>query len=370
MTQRIAINCRFSGVAKPTGTHTVGTHLVDGLVRHPERNVTLTLLIEDEFARDMEWEKEAGVEIHPIPFGSYGRLRTHLWEQVEANRLAKSLGCAAIHHLMNTCPRFSGDIPQITTVHDLNFYLHPEWFSRPFRYFLRYSLMPGIRNSASAVCITKHVRSLVAEHVGIPASDLLVIYNGLKPLVGREKRRERSKSILMVNAWQPHKNLPRVLEAFHSFRHLHPEWELRIAGRKQALFHDDGADLSNLADQPGVSILGYISDEELADEYASAGVFCMPSLEEGFGLPVIEALASGVPVITSNLSCLPEVAGPDGILVDPYSVSEIAGALGEAANLSDPERSAMHQRSLDHIAQFSWRKSARSYLDLYETFLR
>ena len=142
-----------------------------------------------------------------------------------------------------------------------------------------------------------------------------------------------------------------------------PELELLVAGRPQPRFAAN-PELAALLDSPGLRLTGYLSDKELANAYAGARAFCFPSLEEGFGLPLLEAMTLGCPVLTSNVSCLPEIAGP-AVQVDPYSVDALAGGLRRLLALDPASRKNLVQAGREWAAGFSWQAAARRYLDLY-----
>ena len=120
---------------------------------------------------------------------------------------------------------------------------------------------------------------------------------------------------------------------------------------------------------PGLRFTGYLSDKELANAYAGAEAFCFPSLEEGFGLPVLEAMSLGCPVLTSNTSCLPEIAGP-ALQVDPYSVEAIARGLRHLLELTATERVQLITAGKTWSERFSWKDSAKKYLALYSELNR
>jgi glycosyltransferase involved in cell wall biosynthesis len=175
-------------------------------------------------------------------------------------------------------------------------------------------------------------------------------------------------SILGVNLWQPHKNLPRLLDALALLRREIPEAELLLVGRPQANFQNSPS-MARCQEQPGVKILGYLDHGRLAQIYQEAEVFCYPSLFEGFGLPVLEAMAAGTPVVTSNVTALPEVAGGAAILVDPLSPADIARGLRDALLESGEARAARAAAGRAVAARFNWDESARQYIDLFEKLI-
>ena len=127
--------------------------------------------------------------------------------------------------------------------------------------------------------------------------------------------------------------------------------------------------MSGLLNRPGIRQLGYLSEEELFEAYANAAVFCYPSIEEGFGLPLLEAMQAGSPVLASNISCLPEIAGDAAELVDPFSVGDMAAAIRKILSYSPAEREKVIVSGKERAGQFSWKKAATAYLALYRDLM-
>lgn len=369
-TSRVCLNGRFSGTLRPTGTQVVAYHLFDAIVRQP-RNMELVILADPAFPGVADWANVPQTELVPTPFSDWRRSRAQLWEQFVLPWRARQLGCELIHHPITTCPRWPFGLRSLVTVHDLNFYHHPEWVSRSFRGWLLATAVPGIQAADYVVAISDYVLDDVRRTLRIGAERSSRVYNGFKKSEQSVSAVERQASdapvIFMLNAWQPHKNLSRVLDAWPMLRRDHPTLELHLAGRPQAQFRSQ-PELQAKLQQPGVKLLGYLTDEELAQAYARADVFCYPSLEEGFGLPIIEAMSAGVPVVTSNVSCLPEIAGDAGILVDPYSVEDIARGLNQALQIES--RSQYVERGRRVAERFSWEDSARQYIEIYRKLLK
>lgn len=368
-THRIALNGRFSGTLQPTGTQVAAFHLLDAIIRAP-RECELVVFADPLFSGVSSWAGIPQTELIPVPFSKWRRSTAQLWEQFVLPGRARRVGCPVIHHPMTTCPRWSCGLKNLVTVHDLHFYHYPQWVSRGFRAWLMATAIPGIRKADYVATISDYVLADVRKTLLVPESRSSRIYNGVKrSVLANSAASEPSgrRSIFMLNAWQPHKNLARVLEAFTLLRRDYPQLELRLGGRPQAHFREQSG-LREKLDQPGVSILGYLSEADLLREYQTAAVFCYPSLEEGFGLPILEAMDAGVVVVTSNVSCLPEIAGDSGVLVDPYSVNEIAAGLRKALNLSGVEWCERVEKGRKQVSRFSWQESAREYVKLYSRF--
>lgn len=364
---RIALNGRFSGTPQPTGTQTASYQLFDALVR-ASREIELVIFADSSFLQIAQWKEFSGVRWIETPFRNWSRSRAQAWEQLQFPRLAKQQGCQIAHHPMTTSPIWQHGLKTVVTLHDLNFYLHPEWYSKAFRLVYSLCAIPGLRRAAQVVTISHYVEQQAQAILRIPAARLSMIYNGVKPLFSTHAPQEKERYFLGVGSLQPHKNLTRMIQAFQQIRNHDPHLELRIVGRPQPRFTQESA-LPVLLASPGVRLLGYLSETELADQYAGALAFCFPSLEEGFGLPLLEAMGLGTPVLSSSVSCLPEIAGPKAVLVNPLDTNAIASGLQQILNWTPAQRQEAIEAGKLWTQRFSWQHSATKYLALYHSLL-
>ncbi len=167
------------------------------------------------------------------------------------------------------------------------------------------------------------------------------------------------KIVLTVGAIQTRKNTARLIEAFAA---LPDDWRLILAGA--AGYGAEGI-LAKIANNPRVQVTGYITPEALAQYYSRASIFAFPSLDEGFGMPILEAMQAGVPVITSNRSAMPEVAGDAAMLIDPENTEELAQSLTQLA--ADPDlRAQLSRAGKLRATQFSWSKAAQQTWAVYQ----
>jgi glycosyltransferase involved in cell wall biosynthesis len=171
--------------------------------------------------------------------------------------------------------------------------------------------------------------------------------------------------ILNVGAIQKRKNIARLVEAFER---LAPPWQLVLAGSHGYGAGEILARIEKSRARDRIRVTGYVSPEELAGWYARAAVFAFPSLDEGFGMPLLEAMAAGVPVIASNRSALPEVAGDAALLVDPEDSEALGQALGELSVNGDLCRE-LARRGIARAQTFTWEKAVRETWDVYRTLL-
>ena len=361
---RVALNGRFTGTPQPTGTQVASFQLFNAILQE-RGDIEFVVFADTRFPGAAQWAELYGVRLVPTPFQDWSRARAHVWEQLEAPSLAARHGCQIMHHPMTTSPAWQNGIAHVVTLHDLNFFLHPEWYSRAFRLVYALCALPGLQRCRQVVTISEYVRKQASEALHIPDARLGMIYNGVKPLRAMSPR--TGSYLFAAGSLQPHKNLVRLIQAFQLIRTEYPDLELLVAGRPQPRFTSN-PDLARLITSPGIRLTGYLSDEELANAYAGARAFCFPSLEEGFGLPLLEAMALGCPVLTSNVSCLPEIAGP-ATQVDPFSVGSIAAGLRELLGLTPRSREALIAKGAAWAAEFSWQAAASKYLNLYNSIL-
>ena len=174
---------------------------------------------------------------------------------------------------------------------------------------------------------------------------------------------------MFVSTLEPRKNLPRLLEAYSLLPYsIKEEYSFFIVGAKGWGKEDICSIVEYLGIKKYVKILGYLSDKELANTYKEASLFVMPSLYEGFGLPLLEAMSVGVPVITSNRSSMPEIVGEAAVLVDPYSVDSIKEGI-EKVLTDEKLRSLLSSAGLKQSKNFSWKKAAKKTLFVFEEAL-
>ncbi len=274
----------------------------------------------------------------------------HVWEQLV---LPARLPANAILW----SPANSGPLrvaSQVLSIHDLAPLEHPEWYRPAFSWWYRFFLPPLAHRVRRIITGSECVRQKLISRFSIPPNRVIRVPEG----VDRERFRpahgaDRGEYILYTGSLEPRKNLPRLLAAWAQIKSRFRGVTLVVAGESRPVFRS--VDLPAGMEQ--VRFLGYAPELELPGWYANALLFVFPSLDEGFGLPVLEAMASGVPVVTSHAGALPEVAGEAAILCDPYQVGSIAGALEQG--LSSPElRQALRQKGLEQSSQFDWRISA------------
>lgn len=266
----------------------------------------------------------------------------------------------------------------LVTIHDLMYlnypeFLEPEWV-KSYKRDVKWSL----KRADLIVVESNFVKDDIFKNFNIPKNKVRVIYNGIgghfrvrKDLPKEhimKKYNIKYPYILFVGTLEPKKNLVRLVEAFSQLlRSQTRKFNLVLAGSKGCLNYREKIEqkIKDLNLEKEVILTGYIQDEDLPKLYASAELFVFPSIFEGFGIPPLEAMASGLPVIASNAASLPEVVGDAGILVNPFSTEAIAKAISSCLSDDKLTKILIH-KGLKRAKLFSWEVTARQTLALYK----
>jgi glycosyltransferase involved in cell wall biosynthesis len=242
-----------------------------------------------------------------------------------------------------------------TTVYDLVPLRHPEWTERTTRR-MHHAKYRELASCDRVFAISRFSAREVIEELGVPEERVAVAYPGIDPLFGSDGERADlgGPYILAVSTREPRKNLPTLVEAYGLLRQRRPELTLALTGAA-------GWEQRPL-EAEGVRLVGYVSDEELARLYRGAAAFAYPSRFEGFGIPVVEALACGVPAVVSAHPSLDEASGDVALRADPDEPESFAEALERALS----PQPGLRERGLAHAARFTWRALGEAVLAGYE----
>lgn len=267
----------------------------------------------------------------------------------------------------------------IVTVHDMSYRVFPQYHPR-YRVLLFTAFENRIRSADKIITVSEYSRQEIADWLKIPAESIVVTYLGVgsqyRMLTVSDEKRCYIKSkyhlpeqfILYVGTIEPRKNLKRLVEAYQLFRLEQPRSELKLvlAGGKGWLYDDIFTRIKELHLEQEIVVTGYVASADLPYFYNLAMALVYPSLYEGFGLPLLEAMSCGTPVISSKTSSIPEVVGEAGLLVDPYKANELAEALYRVAS-SVSLRENMSILGLERARQFSWKKCAQQTIQVYRS---
>lgn len=364
----IATLLSTSASYRGAGIHTYSRQLLHHL---PDEHPDLDYLA---FVNDPAYQPPSGVGLHRAPAASQRPMQRILWEQAALPLAARRGQIDLLHGLAYALP-LAATVPGVVTVHDLSFLLFPQAFAPGNRFYLSRVTALSCRRARKVIAVSQATGQDVHRLLGIPADRIEVIYNGVdeayhpRPAADIEAYRQRSgwpdRFLLSVGTLEPRKNYLMLIEAYAVYRQLAASpLPLLIAGGRgwhyDAIF--DRVSALDLAQH--IHFLGFAPASMLPWLYNAATVFVYPSRYEGFGLPLAEAMACGIPAITSTASSLPEVAGMAARMVDPDDVEALAETMHEVA--SDGERQVMMRTAgLRQAEHFRWPVTAAKTADLY-----
>jgi glycosyltransferase involved in cell wall biosynthesis len=297
------------------------------------------------------------------------------WEQLFQPFVLWQEKIELLHSLAFVTPLIS-PCPSVVTIYDLSFILFPKGFKYSKRLYLTLLTRLSAQKARRIITISESTKRDTVRLLGVSSEKVDVVYCGVDkafcPLPEREvasfrqKRGLPERIILFVGTIEPRKNVARLVEAYSRLRD--GQVKLVIGGARGWLYEEVFAHVEELELTGDVLFPGYIPPDELPLWYNAAELFVYPSLYEGFGLPPLEAMACGTPVITSNVSSLPEVVGEAGLTVDPMDSEGLAEAMNQV--LGDGTlRQSMREQGLARAGHFSWAKAARETVGVYQRAL-
>jgi glycosyltransferase involved in cell wall biosynthesis len=281
------------------------------------------------------------------------------------------------------------DLKTVVTIHDVGFQEYLETYQRWWgRLYEGRVSNYAARNATHLIAVSESTKKDLVEKVGVASEKITVIYEGVNHGIFRQQFIDSPKAnrrlqanlaieqlrrkygidgdyLLFVGTVQPRKNLARLIDAFSLLTSHFPLLNLVIVGKKGWLSDEVYAAPQKFGVGERVKFLGYVPTEDIVSLMNGAKAFVFPSLYEGFGLVVLEAMACGCPVVASNISSLPEVVEDAGILVDPYRVEDIARGVKEVLELNGEERQNLVQKGLVQARKFTWEKAARETVKIF-----
>jgi len=266
--------------------------------------------------------------------------------------------------------------PIVLTVHDITFATNPEWFSTRDLRVLSVAVPWSIRRAARVITVSEVCRQQIIERFGTRADRVVCVHNAAGPAAqaidGEAAGKELAALglnpnrpyVLSVGNLQPRKNLVRLIEAFRVLSKGGTDVDLVVVGAQ----HYRAREVLDAAGEAGsrVHFTGYVTDRQLAACYSRASLFALPALFEGFGIPALEAMAHGVPVVCSRAGALPEVCADAALYFDPTDLESITSALRRAL-LDGTLRGELTRKGRARAAEFSWRDSAERTLSVYRS---
>ncbi len=267
----------------------------------------------------------------------------------------------------------------LVQVHDLSFVRVPDAAAPNLKAYLDRVVPASVRRADHVLADSHATRHDLIELYKLPPAKVTVVYGGVderfRPINATTQAEVRLKYkldnypyVFSVGTVQPRKNYGRLIEALARLRASGKDLHLVIAGGPGWLEDPIYQTVEANKMRPYVHFIGFVDDQDLPALYSAATCFAFPSLYEGFGFPVLEAMACQTPVVTSNISSLPEVAGDAALMVDPYDVDALAHALEQSVNNMDFRKTSI-DKGLEQIKQFTWSAAAQNLLQVYEAVL-
>ena len=296
------------------------------------------------------------------------------WEQMRLPASLAALGIDVLHSTHHTLPMAPLRCKRVVTFHDVTFFRIPERYPPARRLYMQTTTRLAARVADAIIVPSNTVRHDVHTTLGVPVSKIVTVYEAASPTfrsLGREEATDVARRygiegpyVLSVGSLEPGKNRARLIRAMRSLRDEGVAHSLVVVGQKAWKYQSDFDLVSALGMADRVLFPGYVPANDLPALYNAADAFAFPSLYEGFGLGVIEAMACGVPVLTSNVGATAEVAADAALLVDPLSVEAIRDGLSKLLG-DDALRNKLAKRGLHRAAKFTWRQAAEETHALY-----
>lgn len=353
------------------------------------RELVAALAVEDQTrdwrlfvagARMSQLPRAPGANFHWCPVALSSRWLMRIWHRAQLPLPVELItGPLTLYHATDfVLPPVRRHTTTIVQVHDLSFLRVPEAAPPALIAWLERMVPASVRRADHVLAVSHATRQDLIDLFGVvPHSKVSVLHSGVdsrfRPMSAVDQQAVRRKYglgdwpfILSVGTMQPRKNFGRIVTSLARLRENGHDLHLVIAGGQGWLsdpFHEQLRD-SGIGDF--VHLVGYVADEDLPALYSAARVFAFPSLYEGFGFPVLEAMACGVPVVTSNLSSLPEVAGDAALLIDPYDSAALADAL-ERLVVDNELRRQLVLAGHAQAGRFTWARTARELLQVYQS---
>lgn len=363
---KIGINGRFL-VAKRTGVQRAAYNLVKTLVEIDRDNEYVIFTGKEQVgSADWDYPNVQVIGDDLIPSES---VKNHFWEQVWLPKLARRHAVDILHSPANIAPLFYRG-KSIINIHDLCFVVNPQWYSFAFRTLYNAVIPQLARRATKVITNSNNSKNDLLQYFKLPAEKVSLVYwavddvFSLPPAESSLASKPDDDYILYVGSLEPRKNIDVLIKSYEKLRHDFPaiKTKLILIGGESPLFASVQFKAKEFRDD--VIFKGFVTDQELGDYYRRARLVAYPSLYEGFGLPPLEAMASGAPVVTSSTSSIPEVVGRAALLVNPRDEDQLAKAMHQILT-NDTLRQSMVKAGKAQVLKFNWYRVARGVLAVY-----
>src|SRR6266566_1385835 len=312
----------------------------------------------------------SGLRLHPVRTAGLGRPARIAWTQLASGRAARAAGADLLHGVHYELPRHAR-LPRVVTVHDLTLITHPEWHEASKVRFFGWAMRRSVASAERVLCVSATTARDLATQLGVEPGrvDVTPLGTDLRPaseqaVVALRRRLGLDGPYLLgLGTLEPRKDLPSLIRAFAKLAGELPH-RLVLAGLAGWGAGEVAAAVASSGVADRIVLAGYVPEADKATLFTGADVFAYPSRYEGFGLPVLEAMACGTPVVTTTGGSLPEVAGDAALLVTPGDADALAVAIGKLAGEAG-ERVGLVQRGMVRAAGFTWNRCAALTADAY-----
>lgn len=387
---RIAIDARFyRSEAGGIGRYT--QNLIKELAKIDQKNQYTVFITPKDEAEYEQHAKGFKKEIVSIPHYS-------LAEQTKFLKILNAGNFDLVHFLNFNHPIFY-QRPFIATIHDLTMLLYPsgsQQKSKLKRWAFKKVMKNAVKNSRAIIAVSRATKKDCIKYLGANPKKIKVIYEAVDPSYARKIRSTKSEArnkskilntkykiqfpyLLFVSQWRPHKGLPELIKAFEILKEKYPTslklrgtskipHQLVITGRPNKNFPEIPFIIHNSKFKNSIITPGFVNDQDLPIIYQNAEAFIFPSFYEGFGLGPLEAMACGTPVISSNLSCMPEILGDAAQYFNPHNITDVVDKIYQTLTKTNL-RKKMIAKGFRQIKKYSWAKMAKETLEVYQEIL-
>jgi glycosyltransferase involved in cell wall biosynthesis len=368
--RRVAISAHL--LHGGSGYRSAGIHTyIEQMLRHlPQADPTLSLTV---FTRHAPDHLAPAIDVRATRWPTERPAFRILWEQLVLPRATRQIRAEVLHATAFVAP-VRRPCPTVVTIYDLSFALFPRYFRGFNQTYLRIGTRWSAQRAARVIAISDHTRRDIHRLYGVPLDHIDVAYPGVddslqpsEPDAIKRFRREQNlpdKFLLFLGTLEPRKNLVMLINAFTQFKRECADGTLVLAGGVGWLADEVFAAIEASGVKDSIVLPGYVKAEEKALWLASATAFVYPSIYEGFGLPPLEAMACGTPVIVSDAASLPEVVGEAGISIEPRDPIGWAQAM-QRVWIDPAYRAELRERGLRQSKKFTWLETARQTADAY-----
>ena len=360
----IGIDASRAFIKKRTGTEEYSYQFIKNLTKIDMSSCQIFLYVKNNSKIDLDLPKNFIVKKI-----CYNKLWTQIGLSLEMKKNIVDVLFVPSHTIPIIHPKNT-----VVTIHGLEFKYYPKSYSLKERFFLELNTFIAVKWSSKIIVPSESTKKDLIKFYGVEFDKVKMVYHGTNAMnqeLGIRNHGKESFNVLFIGRLEKRKNLVNLIRAFEVLNsEFNPpaggqnsKFKLILAGKPGFGFEEIKKAIQESPYKNDIVLKGYVSEKEKEELYQDANVFILPSFYEGFGLPILEAISYGVPVVCSNTSSLPEVAGDAALLIDPNNIQEIAEAMSKVFN-NNNLRNKMIEKGLENVEKFSWEKCAKETMDI------